>query len=343
MMSSCTTSAGAIAPFVPPTNTTSVNPTNEFYAAWTPQECYQWINRNMNQGLLVADSGIYTAENDAVLEPMNLNRDFTPLMKKNMCTYETTGNNPQKTKKTRFLHANRVFYKNQTGDEIDSGICRAQTPEYIKRFYSWLIYKGQQEQRVQHIFNLVHTKDQNNELYNMYYHPQGVTCDGKRPLKSYVEVDTTRYQLNLSGDDYSYFDFKVKKYLKPNANSGFSQAAEQIVKLSHYHSWSDGRIIDLEKLDALVMKVIEAKKANESPIIHCLAGKGRTGTLITAVILKEEIAGQNTLGITKDNYKYKICQLVVDLRNNGGGSLFVSNRNQLELLFKYAEKLLGIV
>lgn len=112
---------------------------------------------------------------------------------------------------------------------------------------------------------------------------------------------------------------------------------EKHVERLHYQHWPDGGIIPVYKLDYLVEQCLSPKW--QGVIIHCLAGVGRTGTLIAASILNERIkAGQLT---EKDlNFEY-VANLVYDLRRQRSKA-FVSQPEQFELLFLYATWLLWL-
>lgn len=92
-----------------------------------------------------------------------------------------------------------------------------------------------------------------------------------------------------------------------------------------------------EEFDTLVEKVNVAKSEGNTPVvIHCGAGRGRTGMVIAAAILRTAILGQhNDLFISAINYKEVICNLIVDLRNHGGGHTFLQSEEGLRVLFKY--------
>ncbi len=105
----------------------------------------------------------------------------------------------------------------------------------------------------------------------------------------------------------------------------------------HYADWPDFGVVTSEQLDELVRKV-EEHSPNPADLVwvHCRAGVGRTGTLITALILKEQIA---TGKITKKNLDVSLVEIVVGLRKQRG-AFFVQQLAQLNLLREYATLLL---
>ncbi len=100
-------------------------------------------------------------------------------------------------------------------------------------------------------------------------------------------------------------------------------------------SWMDREAVTVERLAALVEKVNKIREANQNGIvmIHCRAGVGRTCTLIVACAIHELVAKRV---LTQDNRSETIAALVISARMQRG-PLSVQTREQMELLFKYAE------
>lgn len=98
-----------------------------------------------------------------------------------------------------------------------------------------------------------------------------------------------------------------------------------------YSQWPDRGVIDLKTLDQLVT-IINDNQANKTPLLtHCRAGVGRTGTLITAIILKEKIEKGH---IHADNLESELIELILLLRTQRGVH-FVQSLEQFELLVNY--------
>jgi protein tyrosine phosphatase len=109
------------------------------------------------------------------------------------------------------------------------------------------------------------------------------------------------------------------------------------IKRCHYADWKDLSAVSLPKLHALVQEV-ETLSPNPKDLlwIHCRAGVGRTGSLITALVLKEKIK----LGeINKENLDGSLMDIIVELRKQRGPA-FVQQKEQLDLLRQYANSLL---
>lgn len=107
----------------------------------------------------------------------------------------------------------------------------------------------------------------------------------------------------------------------------------------HYRDWIDFGAVSLPALDLLVQEV-ETLSPNPKNLlwIHCRAGVGRTGTLITALVLKEKIKSGE---IKKENLDDSIQDIIIKLRKQRS-PFFVQQPEQLELLRKYANSLLMI-
>lgn len=123
---------------------------------------------------------------------------------------------------------------------------------------------------------------------------------------------------------------------------------KQTVTRIHCFDWPDGDVISLETLDELVSIFEEMTKQTNSKegarsadqihaLIHCKMGLGRTGTLITAILLKEAILKENS-PITLDNLDVNLSTLVNRLKLQRYGA--VQTLPQLQFLHDYATTLL---
>lgn len=110
----------------------------------------------------------------------------------------------------------------------------------------------------------------------------------------------------------------------------------EITRITYSH-WPDQKIISLDEFRDLLDALEDATKG--APLwIHCTAGVGRTGTVITALILKEKIKNKE---ICQENWEEKLIDIILTLRQQRG-PLFVQKQEQLELLCEYTKHLLQL-
>lgn len=106
------------------------------------------------------------------------------------------------------------------------------------------------------------------------------------------------------------------------------------VKRFHYFDWRDHAQASLPMLCNLI-NILE-NQPFEQTCIHCRAGVGRTGTLITAYYLKKQIERGD---VTYLNLGEVLISLVCDLRMQRG-PLFVQKPTQLNQLLEYGRLIL---
>jgi len=113
-----------------------------------------------------------------------------------------------------------------------------------------------------------------------------------------------------------------------------------IVRVIKYRDWPDCKSIsvaDLGNLIDMMIRLIEENRI-EAVWVHCQQGVGRTGTLISAYLLRKLI-GQGK--ITADNFDEKLTDLVFSLRQERS-PMFIYTSDQFDTVYQYGLRLLGI-
>jgi protein tyrosine phosphatase len=141
-----------------------------------------------------------------------------------------------------------------------------------------------------------------------------------------------RYYPSTFEDPLNLKDFKISLikedgFFKEYSIIEKSTNEEKIIRRYHFQNWKDFSAVTVPILDDLV-KLLEKEN---NLWVHCRAGVGRTGTLITALFLKRMVEKGE---ITKENLDSTLLDLIVELRKQRG-RCFVQQPAQLQLLLDY--------
>lgn len=208
----------------------------------------------------------------------------------------------------QYLHANKVG-----GGVAQRAFVASQAPLVEDYEIFWkAIFEGGHT-----IFDLTTIKDQMDGGVTKYY-PDELNKTMKYGSMSVKLIE-------VSGHTYTYQIKNAETLVVKN------------IKRYHYADWKDFGAVSLSALGTLIQNV-ETLSPNPKDLvwIHCRAGVGRTGTLITALVLKEKIeCGE----IDKENLVDSLEDIIVELRKQRGFA-FVQQEAQLDLLRQYADSLI---
>lgn len=109
------------------------------------------------------------------------------------------------------------------------------------------------------------------------------------------------------------------------------QTSQKVVRRLHFKAWPDGGVISVQWLGILVDRL------QKNAWVHCQAGMGRTGTLITAKIIKEQIAEGRIA--TQDELLQRLVEIILVLRQQRGRHI-VYAKQQFRLLCQFGKEAL---
>lgn len=205
----------------------------------------------------------------------------------------------------RFLHANEV------GRGISQNILVAsQTPKEKERLLFWkAIFEGNYT-----IIDLTTHEDQKAD--GVKYYP--VNVNDKMEFDNFV--------ITLEKVDGFFYHYRVTD----------GKTTKQVTRYNFFN-WIDHKALTVPLLNKLVEDLEKFFGKQAKLWVHCLAGVGRTGTLLTAIILKEKVAE-----ITPETADEYLIKLILSLRDDRGEN-FVFQPVQYSLLREYCKSLVSSV
>jgi protein tyrosine phosphatase len=142
----------------------------------------------------------------------------------------------------------------------------------------------------------------------------------------------TRYSPENLNETYHSGDFQIKLIEKEGIRRKYqlvntlTSHSKEVIR-HHCTEWKDYSEGSLE----ILKRLVEVLENNPRMWVHCRAGIGRTGTLLTAALLKEKIQNGE---ITKENFDDSLVDLIASLREKRGHGL-VQTLEQFTILHQY--------
>ncbi|MCG8529688.1 MAG: tyrosine-protein phosphatase [Desulfovibrionales bacterium] len=137
-----------------------------------------------------------------------------------------------------------------------------------------------------------------------------------------------------TGQPEAKFDIESYTISKEDENS--YDTNDKHLTAIHYNFWPDHGVVSKNDLKEIV-DTIDQNKGDGKLLIHCTAGVGRTGTVFSALALKDMAKSGE---LTPQNAEQKVLDLIIDGRISRGAS-FVQTPDQAKLLIDYAHDLVG--
>ena len=176
-----------------------------------------------------------------------------------------------------------------------------------------------------------------------------IKCDRYFPQKPPNDVLTEKeYTVSFIEEEGLFKDrLRVRKLQLSNAST------QQTRVITHYQvvDWQDGEVPSkgsLKHIRYALDQFIASMGADSSPIVHCSAGVGRTGTFIAMAILKQQVAAQQSVSIfnevrklreqrwgmvhtlTQYEYLYDFTEGEIDALHNGMASLSEASSEEMK-------------
>ena len=180
------------------------------------------------------------------------------------------------------------------------------------------------EQKTQLIVNLTNAKDKTN-----------------RAIPDYLPTDIYQHpdrQFSVESDEPLHVSFNDTPSIVKETYKVVDANGERPLVSLHFTEWPDHEVISVKELQDLVKQVqgsLDEFGANSSPIVHCTAGVGRSGTLLSALSLQKDFNEQK---LTKSNCDNIVLKTIAGGKQTRGGQ-FVQSAAQARLVAEFAHSL----
>lgn len=167
-------------------------------------------------------------------------------------------------------------------------------------------------------------------FWQVAHHNQGFIVDITTPrdnistyyptgnnMEFYVDASVKLKNTEEIADQFTLYTYEVL----------VGEETREVQRL-HFSGWIDFDGTSIETLERLVNIITEKMGENKVPIIHCRAGVGRTGTLISTITLKNMI-DQGI--VTSENINEKIEEVIITGRKCRGPG-FVQTKEQFQVI-----------
>jgi protein tyrosine phosphatase len=213
------------------------------------------------------------------------------------------------------IHANHVV----VGNRVLGIATQAPTANTLHEFWQMV-----SEQKTQLIVNLTNAKDKTN-----------------RAIPDYLPTDIYQHpdrQFSVESDEPLHVSFNDTPSIVKETYKVVDANGERPLVSLHFTEWPDHEVISVKELQDLVKQVqgsLDEFGANSSPIVHCTAGVGRSGTLLSALSLQKDFNEQK---LTKSNCDNIVLKTIAGGKQTRGGQ-FVQSAAQARLVAEFAHSL----
>lgn len=169
------------------------------------------------------------------------------------------------------------------------------------------------------------------------YKDQQECADGRRGFHPYYPKEKNA--------PLEYGNMKVSCKEKTLLEEGFvlyelnltnqKTGATKVVHRLHYQKWQDFGGTSVDDLLKIATYMDQYAKGGETPVVHCAAGVGRTGTLITAKTMQS----LHKKGQLLNKNIWDDMKTVIMIGRRARGPMFVQKIEQMHTLFKICDAL----